>query len=195
MADSKDNDVLQSVIAGDDRAFERIYDRYQQKARLMAWSLCRRNDWIDDLVSEAWCRAFRNRKNYNPDIPFAVWLAGILRNVYLEHCRKSPLTTDQQKEGEAGLESNPEEVVAQAEALIGLNDCIARLSPQDARIVQLRFFDNQPLSVVAQSVKISESTLRVSRIPLIMDTLRGCLAKKGLKFFSIFSAPDPGETQ
>jgi RNA polymerase sigma-70 factor (ECF subfamily) len=200
MADRSEKELFDAVLAGDEQAFERVYDRYHQRARVIAWRVSHRPDWVDDILNEAWCRAFRLRRTYNPDQPFAAWFAGIVRNVYREQCRKSVATFDASLDDPAGRTAeiddlDPERIAAQAELLAGLNDCIGRLEPLDARIVRLRFFEEMTLRTVAKEVQISESTLREIRLPAAFRALRRCLDKKGIRFSDIFPAQAGDEMQ
>lgn len=198
MPDSQDKELFDAVNRGNDRAFERVYDRYQQRARLIAWSMSHRADWLDDILNEAWCRAFRLRRSYDPERPFLIWFAGILQNVYREHCRNSPVTMDPADHDDHTPDAGqrpPEALVAEAELMEKLNDCVSRLGAQDQFIVQLRFFQDKPLRVVAQEVTIAESTLRDVRIPAIFKALRKCLAKKGIEISEVFPAHDRPEMQ
>ncbi len=191
MADRTEAELLQAVCAGDQSAFEQLYDRYHQQVQLMAWRICHRRDWIDDVLNEAWCRAFRQRRSFDPDRSFPVWLAGILQNVYREHCRKSPLTlhpTEPGDERETAAEESPEHLAAEAEWLAALNDCVGRLKEGDAEIVRLRFFEDLPLRTVAQRLKIPESTLRDRRLPAAFEALRRCLAQKKIDISQFFPA-------
>lgn len=195
MAYRSDKELFEAVAAGDDRAFEAAYDRFQRQTRLMAWALSRRADWIDDLLNETWCRAFKLRRSYRAETPFPVWLAGILRNVYREHCRTSPTTIEPEVERGGEVRETPEQLAAEAELLAGLNECVSRLSRVDTLIVRLRFFENHPLRYVAQEVGVAESTLRESRLPEIYRTLQACLEKKGLRLSELFPAQEGGELQ
>lgn len=193
MADRTEAELLQAAQAGDQSAFERLYDLYHQQVQLMAWRVCHRSDWIDDILNETWCRAFRQRGSFDPARSFPVWLAGILQNVYREHCRKSPLTlrtSDQGDEREAAAEESPEHLAAEAEWLAALNDCVGRLAAGDAEIVRLRFFDDLPLRTVAERLRIPESTLRDRRLPAAFEALRRCLAKKKIDISQFFPAHD-----
>jgi RNA polymerase sigma factor (sigma-70 family) len=198
MRQQDEQQLFRAVRDGDERAFERVYALYEQRVRLMAWRVARRADRIDDLCNETWCRAFANRRDYNGQTPFLVWLAGILRNVGREQARKrvSPGGASVSTEGGADRleEATPEGIAAEAEALAGLNDCVSRLSATDQSIVRLRFFENRTLKQVAQELTIPESTLRDSRMPALMESLRLCLEKRGLDF-SIFSALGAGKSQ
>jgi RNA polymerase sigma-70 factor, ECF subfamily len=190
MADRSDVELSQAIRTGDQGAFERAYDRYQQRVRLMAWRISHRPDWVDDLVNEAWCRAFRQRTSYDPNVPFPVWIGAIIQNIYREYCRSSRARRAGDAPGgqEAATSPSPSEIAEEAEWLEGLNDCVQRLEPQDAEIVRLRFFRDLPLRVVAKEVGIPESTLREVRLPAAYRALKRCLEQKKIRFSGIFPA-------
>ncbi len=197
MVDPSEKQLLEAVHKGDENAFARLYDLYHERVRLAAWRVTHRPDWLDEIVNESWCRAFAARKSYDPARPFLVWIAGIVQNVYREQCRKSPLTLSagprEDSVAETGLD--PEEAAAEAEALSVLNECIGRLSAEDAVILRLRYFEDKPLRLVAEEVNVAESTLRAVRLPEILERLRRCMKSKGLEIPSIFSAQGPTEMQ
>jgi RNA polymerase sigma-70 factor, ECF subfamily len=193
MADRSEAELSQAIRTGDQRAFERAYDFYQQRVRLMAWRISHRPDWVDDLVNEAWCRAFRQRGGYDPGTPFPVWMGGILQNVYREHCRSSRTKFGADAAGRRGGDDvdtsrSPVEIAEEAEWLEGLNECVQRLEPADAEIIRLRFFKDLPLREVAKEVGIPESTLRDVRLPAAYRALKKCLEHKKIRFSGIFPA-------
>ncbi len=197
MADRSEKSMLQAVSLGDEEAFERAYALYAERARLVAWRVSHRADWVDDILNESWCRAFDQRTAFDPDRPFLVWLTGIIRNVYRESCRKSPLTL-----GDGGAErpededrQGPEQIAHEAEVLAALNDCLTRLGADDARIIRLRYFEGRTLRAVAEETGVAESTLRDKRLPDLLGRLHRCLHEKEVEFSEIFSAQEPGEMQ
>jgi len=198
MAESSDNELRRAVATGDERAFERLYTCYQERARVMAWRMSHRADWIDDLLNEAWCRAFDQRTTYKSEYPFLIWLAGIMRNVYREHCRRSmpgraegPLRSV----GEGLDVETPETIVHEAELLTALNQCLEGLEPRDAKIIRLRFFAGKTLKVVAKEVSVPESTLREVRLPKLLAQIRRCMERKKMEIPKIFPALRPGSEQ
>ncbi|HPF40796.1 MAG TPA: RNA polymerase sigma factor [Phycisphaerae bacterium] len=199
MPDRSDKETLTAAARGDETAFASLYDRYHQRIRLVAWRVTHRADWLDDLLNEAWCRAFNQRTSFDPDRDFVVWLIGIVRNVYREFCREGKLSIAGRDELEQVGEVESEEVsparlAQEAEILEELNHCVGQLSDTDGQIVRLRCFENQPLRVVAQQVNIPEATLR-TRIPEVFERLRRCLAKKNIDVSDIFSAQGGGDSQ
>ncbi len=200
MPDRSERELLEAMGRGDDFAFERIYDLYQQRVRLAAWSASHRPDWVEEIVSEAWIRAFRQRTNFDASRPFLVWMTGVVQNVYREACRKSPTTLGdvpmQDLAPRGGRdEPSPEAVASEAELLAALDDCVRRLGPEQSRLVRLRFFQGMTLRSVAKELNTPESTLREIRIPEIIGQLRRCLASKGVRVEDVFPAQGGAEPQ
>lgn len=198
MADADESRMLQRIAAGDDSAFEAAYTLFEGRVRAVAWRIVRRADWLDEIVNEAWTRAYTARTSYNSERPFLVWMAGILQNVHREHARASPTTlgdVSPEADPHGASESNgqsPETLVSEAEVMLALNDCFSRLSPEDARIIKLRYFENMTYRSVATELGIAESTLREHRIPDALEQLRRCLRKKGVEIPQLFSAQTEG---
>lgn len=182
-----DDKLLADLARGDPRVFETLYVRYNQRLRLVAWRICRRGDWIDDLTSETWRRAFERKDHFDPTRDFLVWLTGILRNVAREQARRRRGDEPAPEQLDA---IEPERIAAEAELLAALNDCVAALPPADRELVRLRFFEGRTLREVAERMKMPEATLRESRLPEACERLRDCLRSKGLEDFSLFSAQD-----
>ena len=199
MSDAAEQEMLTAVARGDERAFERVYEHFRSRVRLVAFRITHRADWIDDLENEAWCRAFRQRVAYRIETPFLVWMAGILRNVYREHCRDSHLTIGDGRHAapsESKLdEISPEKVAHEAEVLSALNECTDELSDEEATVVRLRYFEGLPLRTVADKLGVPESSLREKTIVKLLNRLRICLERKNIDFTEIFSAQDGGEIQ
>ena len=89
----------------------------------------------------------------------------------------------------------PAQLADEAETLAGLNDCIGKLPPDEARLVRLRFFDNKTLREISAALGVPESTLRETRLPGVMDALRRCLGKKNIEISRIFPAQGGAEGQ
>ncbi len=197
MADLSEEQMLQALSDGDERAFERAYALYAERARLVAWRISHRADWVDDILNESWCRAFDQRTAFDSERAFLVWLTGIVRNVYREWCRKSPLTLDDGADDRPGDvdQQDPEQIAHEAEVLAGLNDCLGRLPAADGRIIRLRYFEGRPLRAVAEEAGVPESTLRDRKLPDLLSRLRRCLYEKEIEFSEIFSAQGPDEVQ
>lgn len=190
--------LFEAIHEGDAVAFERIFDLYKERVRLVTWRISHRPDWIEDIVNEAWCRAFAQRTRFEPGQSFLVWMVGIVRNVYREECRKSPLVIadDSAPGGNVpSTETSPDDLAEEAELLAALNGCLEKLAEQDREIVRLRFFEGQTLRAVSDSLGIPESTLRDVRIKAAFKIIRKCLQSKGIRDSQNFPAQESPEVQ
>lgn len=200
MSEPTVRELCEALAKGDDRAFERLYDRYHQRVRLVAWRISHRADWVDDLLNEGWTRAFNQRAKFDPRYDFIVWVVAIVRNVYREYCRQGKLTL-QHNEGmdvaadQLSDEMSPEALAQEAEVLFCLNECVRQLSDEDGAIVRRRFFDGASLRLIAEELTIPEATLRASRVPAVLEQLRRCLGKKNIEIPAEFSARAVDESQ
>src|SRR5437879_2694456 len=87
MIDPAEQQMLHAIAAGDERAFEGAYRRYEVRVTTVAWRICKRTDVAEELAHEAWCRAYNQRCSYDPQRSFLNWMGGILQNVWREHAR------------------------------------------------------------------------------------------------------------
>lgn len=96
-----DEEVMEQVRSGRRDSFAILVERYQKPAWRLAWRYCLDGQQAQDLVQEAFLRAFRAASGYRPTARFSTWFYRILVNVCLD-CRR--------KRTEAGLPDDAEPV-------------------------------------------------------------------------------------
>lgn len=161
---------LLDVSAGDPAAAARILPLVYDELRLLAASYMRRERRQDHtlqptaLVHEAYIRLIdQTRVNWKNRAHFFAMAAEMMRRILVDHARKH------QAEKRGGAETRISlddalsfgqdldiDVVAVDEALLDL----ARLDPQQSRIVELRFFGGLTLDETAEVLQISRSTVQ-----------------------------------
>src|SRR6185436_16627490 len=68
--------------------YETLLQRCADKAYNFAFRLTGNDPDAQDLVQEAFARAFEHRDRYDPSRPFEAWVNRILHNVFLDGVRK-----------------------------------------------------------------------------------------------------------
>lgn len=83
-----DYEVVQRFLAGDERAFNELVRRYQQ--RLLRFVNRMIGDWerSEDLVQEVFVRVFRSIQGFDQSRKFSTWVYTIARNVARTELRK-----------------------------------------------------------------------------------------------------------
>lgn len=66
--------LVQRVQAGDMRAFEVLVNKYQRKIARLLSRLVRDADEIEDIVQEAFIKAYRALGNFRGESAFYTWL-------------------------------------------------------------------------------------------------------------------------
>jgi RNA polymerase sigma-70 factor, ECF subfamily len=87
-----DGDLVQLARDGDPVAFRLLVERHQPMVRARAASLCANASDVDDVMQEAFLRAFTALDRLREPDRFAGWLGGIVLNVCRGLRRRDPVT-------------------------------------------------------------------------------------------------------
>ena len=92
--------VLARARRGDHRAFAQIVDHYDHRLRGLAFRLLGDRDRMDDVLQEAYVKAFRSLPKFKGDSGLGTWLYRIVYNACVDDLRSRKATTplDDQQE-------------------------------------------------------------------------------------------------
>lgn len=93
-ATSDDIDLVQRAIAREGGAFRLIMQRYNQRLYRLARSILRNDGEAEDVVQEAYVRAFTHLDSFRGDSSLATWLSRITINEALGRLRKQRPTVE-----------------------------------------------------------------------------------------------------
>jgi RNA polymerase sigma-70 factor (ECF subfamily) len=83
-----DTDILRQVRDGDVRHYAVLVDRYKHRALTLALRLVRNREEAEELVQDAFVRAYRNLSSFRGDSAFRTWFYRILYNVCMSRVRQ-----------------------------------------------------------------------------------------------------------
>lgn len=81
--------LVRETLAGDQRAFESLVERYQRLVAGIAWRYGVRREEIEDVVSEVFVKAYGNLSRFKPEHPFSTWLYRLAANHVIDHGRRA----------------------------------------------------------------------------------------------------------
>ena len=84
-----DAQLMLRYAAGDERAFEELYERNRAGLWRFIRRLVRDAAATDDVFQECWSRVIGSRERYRPTARFTTWLYRIAHNCCMDHWRKS----------------------------------------------------------------------------------------------------------
>jgi len=175
--------LVRKALAGDERAFGRLVERYQSLLMLVAY----RRSWhgadCEDVVQESFVRAFRALATLDRPERFRSWLCRICSNVALDRVRRrSPVASFDQDSGlfralppgEGARPSARAEVEEERDRLIA---AIERLPETYQVPVVLRHVEGLSYRDIAKRLGLREDALR-KRIHRASAMLREDLASR-----------------
>ncbi len=127
-------DVDRLVVArarrGDHRAFAQIVDHYDHRLRGLAYRLLGDRDRMDDVLQEAYVKAFRSLPRFKGDSALGTWLYRIVYNACVDDLRSRKATVPlDERTDTADTRPDP------ADVAVGRRDLAAALAtlPSDQR--------------------------------------------------------------
>lgn len=162
----------------DNDIFDQLYRRHYAAALLYAQSLCRSRHLAEDMVQEAFCRAWLSL----PDevASFRGWLFRVLRNLIIDHLRRCQhLSDDPPPEQTDG--STPESLLLRQEDAAALYRAMVQLPPADRELLTLHCFAHLSAPELAAVLHTTPSAIR-QRLHRARTRLRQKMEEDGYEF-------------
>ncbi|MCP5105198.1 MAG: sigma-70 family RNA polymerase sigma factor [bacterium] len=83
-----ENKIIQTCLAGDVDAFEKLVEHYQSRVIALAWNILGDHDDARDAAQDAFIQAYKNLHRYDSQWSFKTWLMGITVKRSLDRIRK-----------------------------------------------------------------------------------------------------------
>ena len=162
-----DAELARLAQAGDERAFQALVVKYQRRiARHVARYVKRAND-VEEVVQDAFMRAYRGLASYRGDASFYSWLYRIASNAALSFLKKNagelPVADERSDDGfEPGLtdEQTPERVLLARQIGEVVERAMARLQPELAEALVLFEVEGKSYKEIAQMLGTPIGTVR-----------------------------------
>jgi RNA polymerase sigma-70 factor (ECF subfamily) len=176
MPDTLDRDLLDRFVSGDQDAFESLFRQLSGEVHRWIMRIVRDESAADDVLVEAFWRAYRGRARFDPSRSFGAWLRRIATNAALDELRAARKraawgTTDDRTPAPAGSDGAIAESIALA---------FRALSPKLQVVACLALIEEQPYAEIADALSLPVGTVK-SRVSRAAGALRKQLARLGVR--------------
>ena len=175
--DPGETDLLAKAQRGNLFAFEEIVRRYQRRVYGTALRIVRRHDVADDVVQDAFLRAYQALERFDRQRPFGPWICRIAANLAVNHVRSPESREEALPESLAEApapDQGPLGGVLESEGREVLDRAMDRLSPEQRAVFVLRVFEELSYQEIAEALGISPGTV-MSRLSRARERLREAL--------------------
>lgn len=167
--------LVEQAQAGDQAAFGRLVNKYQRKLTRLVMRLVRDPGEAEDVVQEAFIKAFRALPSFRGDSAFYTWLYRIGINTAKNHLvnsgRRVPTTGEIDAEMAEGFAdagqlqelATPETVLQSKQIALAVNEAMAELPDELRQAISLREIEGLAYEEIAEQMNCPIGTVR-SRI-------------------------------
>lgn len=168
-----DESLVKRAREGDFDAFEVLFDRHRLLVYRFAYQMVNKRDDAEDMVQEAFVRAYQNLHRYRDEAKFTTWLLRIVSNLCTDQARMGQRRNNlEQKEAKGALDwmttgsfENPIDNLEQDRRRVALRKAIMALPEHHRQMIVMRDIEEREYSDIAEVLgcTIGGAKLRVLR--------------------------------
>jgi RNA polymerase sigma factor (sigma-70 family) len=180
-----DSELIQVVLLGNQSAFARIVERYQNFVFTLVHRLIENREDAEEVAQDVFVKTYRSLSDFRGDSKFSTWLYTITRTTCISFLRKKKLNTQSLDNEKIGLQLENQEsgfhanLVEQKSKHAMLNKAITMLAPDDSEIITLFYKGDQSLEEIGKIMGLESNTVKVK-----LHRARQRLKEKMEKYFS-----------
>jgi RNA polymerase sigma-70 factor (ECF subfamily) len=167
----EDRATVTEALGGDQRAYERLVQKYEGPLRRHVGKMVRDEAQARDLVQEAFIKAFGSLESYSPTYAFSTWLYRIATNHTIDYIRKRKLPTFsidkpiQTRDGQLQMELpdttyRPDRAVVSDQRTAILREAIDDLPPKYHRVIVMRHQQEMTYDEIATELDLPLGTVK-----------------------------------
>ena len=164
-----DEEVVSLVLAGQIELYEIIMRRHNQRLYRVVISILRDSDETEDVMQEAYVRAYEHLSQFEGRAAFSTWLTRIAVYEALARLRQRQRIQpfgNNESEGEISVNPaspalDPEQTISKAELGRMLEEAVLGLPEQYRTVLMLRDVEEMSTSETAAALSLSEENVKV----------------------------------
>ena len=165
-----DDEVVARVLAGETSIFEIVMRRYNQRLYRVARAILRNDGEAEDVMQDAYVRAFEHLDQFAGRAKFSTWLTRIAVHEALARQRREnryqelePMSDNDgdPMDGLASMALTPEEQVSNSEIRSLLEKAVETLPDAYRTVFVLRDIEEMSTTDTANALEISEENVKV----------------------------------
>lgn len=166
----EDDKYVKQAIKGNQDAYKKIMDKYQKPLYFHVLKMVRNHEQVEDLVQEAFMKAFNNLNSYNTNYAFSTWLYRITTNHTIDYLRKKKLNTtsindpvrtrDGEMEIQISDEAETDRHIIRKERKQIIHQAINDLPKKYRKVIEMRHLEELSYQEIAEQLDLPLGTVK-----------------------------------
>lgn len=164
--------IRRALDQKDESAYAELLNRYRESVYYMIFKMSGNKDDAEDLVMEAFTRAFNKLHQYEPKYAFSTWLFRIATNVTIDFLRKKknentiylsnkPEGSDVELEGMIKSNSpDPEDMSIKKQKIQIIRQVVDKLKPKYRELIILFYYEEMSHEEISKKLNLPIGTIK-----------------------------------
>lgn len=163
--------IQKALNENDENAYAELMNRYRDSLYFMMLKMTKDPLDAEDLTIEAFSKAFRSLKNYQPEFAFSTWLFKIAVNNCIDFLRKKRefVSLDEPNNDAQNLDlanvipanaKLPDETIIKKQQIQQIRAIIQKLKPHYQTLIYLRYFQELSYEEIARIMNLPVGTIK-----------------------------------
>ena len=166
MASNTDQIYIDKVLNGDSSAYKMLVDRHKDMAFSIALKIVRTREDAEEIVQDAFIKAYQKLSSFRKDSKFSTWLYRIVYNAAISHTRKRRLesteltagtienySVDEIREGAGQMDTDQQKKL--------MNELIDQLPALEFTLINLYYRQEMSIDEISGITDLSASNVKV----------------------------------
>lgn len=166
----EDDKLVSAAVKGDQNAYRALMDKYQKPLYFHVLTMVKHHEQVEDLVQEAFMKAFGNLQSYNTSYAFSTWLYRITTNHTIDYLRKRKLDTTsihnpyKTNDGEVEIQisdtKETDRAIIRKERKQIIHQAIQNLPEKYREVIEMRHLDELSYQEISEHLDLPLGTVK-----------------------------------
>jgi RNA polymerase sigma factor (sigma-70 family) len=166
MSLTTDQQLIEQTLKGDTSSFGKLVERYQDFVFTIAYRIMKVREEAEEVAQDSFIKAYESLNSFRGESKFSSWLYSIAYRKALDALRKNKKykaseIIDDITEGEVSGIEDALHYLEDEERKKAIQDCILKLSEDEATIITLYYFQDQSVREISTITGLSEDNIKV----------------------------------
>ena len=166
MSLTTDQELIDQTLRGDTSSFGKLVERYQNFVFTIAFRIMKVREEAEEVAQDSFIKAYESLNSFRGESKFSSWLYSIAYRKALDALRKNKKykaseIIDDITEGEVSGIEDALHYLEDEERKKAIQDCILKLSEDEATIITLYYFQDQSVREISTITRLSEDNIKV----------------------------------